>query len=55
MPTLHVCPICHGETAQLIYCELYAAPVCSELCALTPAELHFLELVSGGAFAAPVS
>jgi hypothetical protein len=46
MQPTHVCPVCHSETARLTFCTLYAFPVCAELCALTPDDLLFLEMVS---------
>jgi hypothetical protein len=46
MQTTHVCPICHSETARLTYCALYSFPVCVELCALSPDDLLFLEMMS---------
>ena len=53
METLPICPICHSETTRLTYSPLYPYPVCSELCALRPEEVMFLELVSTAAPAMP--
>lgn len=46
MNVLSICPICHSVTTRLIYSPLYPNPVCYEICALTPDEMLFLELVS---------
>jgi hypothetical protein len=49
MNTIRICPVCHSETTRLTYSPYYPYPVCFELCALTPDEMQFLELVSNGA------
>lgn len=46
MKALSICPICHSETTRLIYSPFYPIPVCYEICALTPDDMLFLELVS---------
>jgi len=49
MESLLICPVCHSESARLTFSPLYPYPVCSELCALRPEEMLFLELVSNAA------
>ncbi len=48
MQTTLICPVCHSETVRLTFCALYPYQVCYELCALTPDDLLFLEMVSSG-------